>query len=136
MYGERRKRNLNLLRDDQSIKLQRLLTDEDDWNEEEELEEGFEELEVYEESEEEQETENNETKPSVFLIDGKPFAIKQQAKKPTFQESHTRITTYLENNLHSIVKILQEQKQIESITSFINDSVKHYLMEKFQDKRN
>ncbi|MGE7603923.1 hypothetical protein ACQKL5_15730 [Peribacillus sp. NPDC097675] len=60
MYGERRKRNLSLLRDDQTNNSKRLLTDEDDWNEE--LEEGYEEMEVYDE--EEQESDHIETKPS------------------------------------------------------------------------
>ena len=71
--------------------------------------------------------------PTIFMIDGKPFEIKLQKTKPTFQESHTRITTYLENNLHSIVRILQKQKEIESITAFINDAVKYYLKEKYKN---
>ncbi|MFD2443708.1 hypothetical protein ACFSO7_06885 [Bacillus sp. CGMCC 1.16607] len=136
MYGERRKRNINLLRDEQTIQKKRLLTDEDDWLEEEsDLEEDYEEIEVYEEMDDnEEEPEQDELSATVFLIDGKPFALKQQEKKPTFQESHTRITTYLQNNLYSIVKILQKQNQIESITSFINESVKHYLLERYQEK--
>jgi hypothetical protein len=144
MYGERRRRNINLFSDDQ-IQKQTVSIEEEEWVEEEsfeleegsELEEGYEYEESYSKNDDaalvEHQTEN---KPTVFLIDGKPFVVKEQAKKPTFQESHTRITTYLENNVYSIVKILQEQGQMDSITSFINESVKHYLVEKFQDKRN
>lgn len=65
-----------------------------------------------------------------WMIDGKVFIPKLEPiqEKPTFKESHTRITTYLENNLHVIIQILQEHGQIESITGFINDSIKYYLM--------
>ena len=48
--------------------------------------------------------------------------------KPTFKETHTRVTTYIENNLHIIIKLLQEQNQIDSILAFINDSIRYYLM--------
>jgi hypothetical protein len=139
VYGERRKRNIGLSSDQQSIQKKQLSADEYDWkdDDETELEEGYEEIEEYKENEDEELVqEQNETGNTSFLIDGKPFVVKQQAKKPTFQESHTRITTYLENNIYSIVKILQEQDQIESITLFINKSVKHYLMDKYQDNQN
>lgn len=65
-----------------------------------------------------------------WMIDGKVFVPKIESvqEKPTFKESHTRVTTYLENNLHVIIKLLQEHGQIETISGFINDSIKYYLM--------
>lgn len=70
-----------------------------------------------------------------WMIDGKVFIPKIESvqEKPTFKDSHTRVTTYLENNLHLIIQMLLEHGQIESITGFINDSIKYYLMNEKND---
>lgn len=70
-----------------------------------------------------------------WLIDGKVFVpnLAPTQGKPTFKESHTRTTTYLENNLHILIHLLLEHGQIESITAFINDSIKYYLMHEKND---
>lgn len=70
-----------------------------------------------------------------MYIDGMKFSPKSIDKKikSTFKERHTKITTYVENNLHIIIQILREDGQIDSITQLINDSLKYYLMEKFNE---
>lgn len=69
------------------------------------------------------------------IINGEVFLPKiiNVESKPTFKETHTRITTYIENNLHIIIKLLQEHNQIDSITAFINDSIRYYLMKEKND---
>lgn len=130
MYGERKRRNIQLQGDEHTIPMNRWTTEAETGKNEEEastdLEEGIEEVE-----EELEETDGSKQDLTVYLIDGKPFPIKLQEKKPSFQESHTRITTYLENNLHGIIRILHQQQKIDSITAFLNDAVKHYLKEKY-----
>ncbi|RKQ12138.1 hypothetical protein [Ureibacillus endophyticus] len=70
-----------------------------------------------------------------WVINGEMFSPKiiDVATKPKFKESHTRVTTYLENNLHVIIKMLLEHGQIESISGFINESIKYYLMKEKND---
>lgn len=70
-----------------------------------------------------------------WIINGEVFLPKiiDVESKPTFKETHTRVTTYLENNLHTIIKLLQEHNQIESISGFINDSIRYYLMKEKND---
>jgi len=170
MYPERRKRNIQLISDEERIGVERKI-DEDTWGKiEVEHEDDFADLEEGEEilleSDEEEievdvrnnywvediENDNsiirdaksdrslpdeslvafNDYSQNIFQIDGKPFKIKLQNTRPTFQESNTRITTYLENNLYAIVRILQQKKEIESIKAFLNDSVKYYLQEKYK----
>lgn len=65
-----------------------------------------------------------------WIINGEVFSPKiiQVIEKPKFKDTHTRVTTYIENNLHIIIKMLQDEGQIESISSFINESIKYYLM--------
>ena len=125
-----------------------------------ELEEGYEEIELendeieLEEDDEEIELENDEyemelEKESVqiedanivtskqdnqMFIDGKPFVLKQIQKKKSFNETHVRITTYLDKNLHQIIHILLEQGQIESISKFVNDSVKEHLLSQYNNE--
>lgn len=74
----------------------------------------------------------NEYKNQPMYIDGIEFSPKHVEKKtvPTFKERHTKLTTYVENNLYIIIQMLKEDKQIESVTQLINDSLKYYLMEK------
>lgn len=75
------------------------------------------------------------TMEKQWMIDGKVFvpnlAVRQS--KPTFKESHTRTTTYIDNNLHILIHMLLDHGQIGSITAFINDSIKYYLMHEKND---
>lgn len=70
-----------------------------------------------------------------WIINGEVFAprIIEVSEKPKFKDTHTRVTTYLENNVHVIIKLLQEHGQIESISGFINESIKYYLMHEKND---
>jgi hypothetical protein len=152
-YYGRRKRNLDLSRLKQPLPNNDLdhteYELEEDFEEielepeedEEELEEGYEEeiIEYEEPSEEDkviinsQSTDGNDIAAKPLLIDGKPFVPKPMKKKQTFAENHVRITTYLEKNIHQIIRMLQNQGQIESITKFVNDSVKEYLMNNYHN---
>ncbi|MFD1734997.1 hypothetical protein ACFSCX_00325 [Bacillus salitolerans] len=136
-YGMRRKRNIDLSRQSQSLghDYQYEVELEED-KEVVELEEGYEEIEEVEEYEEEVHLPDDyQSEQNYFMLDGKPFKLKQQFKKESFSETHVRVTTYLDKNIHQIIKMLQHHKQIESITKFINDSIKDQLMNKYnQDK--
>jgi predicted nucleotide-binding protein (sugar kinase/HSP70/actin superfamily) len=129
-YGTRRKRNIQFQREETSAGI--------DWGNNEELEEGMEE----EEGEEAEQSEEIDTSLEDYedlnqeqpYLNGKPFKMKSKPVKQPFTETHVRITTYLENNVHQIIRMLQKQGQIESITKFINDSVKEYLMNHYQDE--
>ncbi|MDN3436498.1 hypothetical protein QMA04_00265 [Planococcus sp. APC 3900] len=105
---------------------------EESWETEGDLEEGIEDLDVDEEVELEEEVEESEQEE--FMLDGKPFVPKQQNRKLTFEESHVRITTYLEKDCHLIVRMLLKQGQIPSITFLINESVKAYLLNEFSEE--
>lgn len=135
-YGMRRKRNIDLSRfrhEEPSTSMK--------W--EEELEEGYEYEEVieYDDGEASQEDvhersneeKNDEHEKEVLLLNGKPFMFKEIPKKETFADTHVRVTTYIEKNLHQIIRMLQKQKQIKSITRLINDSIKDHLMNKYHN---
>lgn len=135
-YGMRRKRNIDLSRfrhEEPSTSIK--------WGEE--LEKGYEYEEVieYDDGEASQEDvhersnegKNDENEKEVLLLNGKPFVFKEIPKKETFAESHVRVTTYIEKNLHQIIRMLQKQKQIKSITRLINDSIKDHLMNKYHN---
>ena len=70
-----------------------------------------------------------------WVLNGEVFMPKiiDVTEKPKFKDTHTRVTTYLENNVHVIIKLLLENGQIDSISSFINDSIKYYLMKEKND---
>jgi hypothetical protein len=154
MYGERRKRNIDMSRferSDQSLSIFKDKNEEvDDEYQVEDEEYEYEEIiidsdeELEEENEEEldEEIEDDaleeplEKDPQQLYIDGKPFVPKQKNRKPTFEESHIRITTYLSKDIHLIVRMLLSQNQISSITALINDSVKAYLLNEFSDDTN
>ena len=135
-YGMRRKRNIDLSRfrhEEPSTSIK--------WGEE--LEKGYEyeevieyddgevfQEEVHERSNEEK---NDEHEKEVLLLNGKPFMFKEIPKKETFADTHVRVTTYIEKNLHQIIRMLQKQKQIKSITRLINDSIKDHLMNKYHN---
>lgn len=144
-FNTRRKRNIDL----GGAKKPLPPTDED-WTQGE-LEEGYEEIELenevielenddYEikvEKENVQIDEINTTSSqqnNQMFIDGKPFVLKQIQKKQSFNETHVRITTYLDKNLHQIIHMLLEQGQIESISRFVNDSVKEHLLSQYNNE--
>lgn len=139
-YGMRRKRNIDLGRfrsEESSTNINSIKDDklEEEWEFAEEIEEGEEEIEIEEQdsSAEWASHDNDYPEEEQLYLNGKVFHVKQQPKKQSFNETHVRITTYLEKNVHQIIRILQKQGQIESITKFINDSVKDYLMNHYQD---
>lgn len=153
-FNTRRKRNIDL----GGAKKPLPPTDED-WTQGE-LEEGYEEIELendeieLEEDNEVIELENDDYEIKVekenvqideinttssqqnnqMFIDGKPFVLKQIQKKQSFNETHVRITTYLDKNLHQIIHMLLEQGQIESISRFVNDSVKEHLLSQYNNE--
>jgi len=150
MYGERRRRNIDMSRFERTNQTLSIFNDkneevndeyqvEDDEYDYEEItidsEAGLEEG-LDEELEEDSLEEQLERDPQQLYIDGKPFVPKQKKRKPTFEESHVRITTYLEKDCHMIVRMLLSQNQITSITALINDSVKAYLLNEFSDDDN
>lgn len=136
-FNTRRKRNLDL-----GGAKKPLPSTEESWSHGE-LEEGYEEIEIendeYEMESEKENVQIEETdlirskQNNQLFIDGKPFVPKQMKKKQSFNESHVRITTYLDKNLHQIIHMLLEQGQIESISKFVNDSIKENLMNKYHN---
>lgn len=56
-------------------------------------------------------------KQKQWLLNGEVFMPKiiNVNEKVKLKDSHTRVTTYLENNVHVIIKLLVEAQQIESI---------------------
>ena len=146
--GRGRKRNIDLSRLDRNDNT--TVHFNSGWNNEEEqtievpeLEEGYEEIEEVDNTTEEIEMDECEEQEPVenfndeihtgLSIDGKPFIPKQQIKKQSFMDTHVKLTTYLEKNLNQIIRMLQENGQIESITKFINDSVKEHLLNHYQN---
>lgn len=137
-FNSRRKRNI-----DSSYLRQTLPQTSINWgNEEVEIEEDYEELEMELDNDEAEEAmeyyealpeEANPKQNNQLFIDGKPFVPKQIPKKQSFNETHIRITTYLEKNVHQIIHMLLEQGQIESISKFINDSIKEHLMQRYHN---
>ena len=65
---------------------------------------------------------------TMYSIEDKVFSTDVQPAKTKFHDRHTRYTTYIENNLLIILKMLQETNQIEHISTVINESIKEYLM--------
>lgn len=136
-YGTRRKRNIDL-----SHIRQKNVVEQEDMEDEVELEEGYEYEELGWETEgvEPEMDQTQRQSPSDFsndassaYINGKPFIPKQPPKKETFADTHIRITTYLEKNVHQIIRMLQKQGHIASITQFINDSIKEHLLNQYHD---
>lgn len=113
-------------------------------NDEMELEEDYEEIELenddYEMKVEKENAQidainiTSSQQNNQMFIDGKPFVPKQIQKKQSFNETHVRITTYLEKNLHQIIHMLLEQGQIESISKFVNDSIKEHLLSQYNNE--
>jgi len=136
-YYERRKRafdSSNMNSKDTAVHTIRGWNHEKSESYAKELEEDEEEYEVEEEDydyEDVLETEESEESHSDFLIDGKQFIPKTGMKKLTFADTHVKLTTYVEKNLNQIIRMLQKQGQIESITKFVNDSIKENLLNNY-----
>lgn len=135
-YGIGRRRNLDINHHHQQS--EQLHTVEEGV----ELEEGFEYEEVMDHDDEPLEEDHMErnqladmdnAQDKQMLINGKPFVNKKILKKHTFTDTHVRITTYLEKNVNQIIRMLHKQGQIESITGFINDSIKDHLMNNYHN---
>lgn len=129
-YGTRRKRNIQYLSKETTAGI--------DWGSNEELEEGMEEEEIVEaEQSEEIDSsmgDNEHLNQDQLYLNGQPFKIKSKPVKQSFAETHIRVTTYLEKNVHQIIRMLQKQGQIDSITSLVNESIKAYLLSEFHDR--
>lgn len=134
--GIRRRRNIKLSWD-QEEPLESVYKNPGWDNDEPKLEEDYEDVEQYEEDKEIDEDDSYEEnrESNTFLIDGKPFVPKQRSKKESFMDTHDRYTTYLEKNLLHIIRMLQENGQIESITKFINASIKEHLMNNYHNEK-
>src|SRR5690606_29724160 len=129
----RRKRNIDLsrFRDEESSSGINWGNNKEP-KEEIEFEEEIEEVEPSDEGD--SHTNNIGLNAEQLSLNGKPFRMKTKPVKQPFTETHVRVTTYLEKNVHQIIHMLQKQGQIESITKFINDSVKDYLINHYEDK--
>ncbi|WP_433744948.1 hypothetical protein [Falsibacillus pallidus] len=130
-YGTRRNRNINLSHFRKENQVASIA-----WENEDKLEEGYEYEEIDDiegENQVEMESVSDGNSQEYFSLDGKPFKLKHQSRKQSFSETHIRTTTYLEKNVHQIIRMLQQQNQIESITKFINNSIKYYLTTKYSD---
>jgi len=127
---ERRKRNIDFNR------LRNRATGIN-WGEQDELEEDYEFV-SYDEEEHvnhimDHSKSKNEGEEQLYL-NGKPFLIRDKRnKKKSFEDTHVRITTYLERDIQSIIKIMQKNGQIKSITDFINESIKENLLNNYQE---
>lgn len=53
--------------------------------------------------------------------------IKKRREKKSFEEVHTRVTTYLEKPVREKMELLKDKGVIESYTQLINLSIKHYI---------
>ncbi|MFT9057632.1 MAG: hypothetical protein ABF449_13700 [Ethanoligenens sp.] len=48
-------------------------------------------------------------------------------KKSRFEDTHTRFTTYLENDLYEQIQSMRQSKQLTSITKLVNVAIHTYL---------
>lgn len=99
------------------------------WGNENQQKEDFKELEY----KSEEEIELNEGSLDVAKIDGIAFKLKTTTSKKKFSDTHVRITTYLEKDLHKTIQLMNNQGYVDSITQIINDSVKSYLLDNYRN---
>ncbi len=45
----------------------------------------------------------------------------------TFEQSHTRVTLYLQNDLYAEIQGLRELGKITNLTRFVNEAIREYL---------
>ncbi|TDP85634.1 hypothetical protein C7957_1403 [Halanaerobium saccharolyticum] len=53
--------------------------------------------------------------------------LKKRRNKKSFDEVHTRVTTYLEKSVREKMELLKDKGVIDSYTQLINLSIKHYI---------
>ena len=53
--------------------------------------------------------------------------VKKRKKKKSFDEVHTRITTYLEKPVREKMELLKDKGVIDSYTQLTNLALKHYI---------
>lgn len=82
-----------------------------------------------EELAEEKSQTNQQSYPKTYVLDGVIVQLKE-TKKEQIQQA-IRFTNYLDSNLHTIMHLLLEQKQIPSIKAFLNESVQKNIMQNY-----
>jgi hypothetical protein len=53
--------------------------------------------------------------------------LKKRREKKSFDEAHTRVTTYLEKPVREKMELLKDKNVIESYTQLVNLAIKHYI---------
>lgn len=53
--------------------------------------------------------------------------LKKRREKKSFDEVHTRVTTYLEKPVREKMELLKDKNVIESYTQLVNLAIKHYI---------
>jgi len=53
--------------------------------------------------------------------------LKKRREKKSFDEVHTRVTTYLEKPVREKMELLKNKNVIESYTQLVNLAIKHYI---------
>jgi len=53
--------------------------------------------------------------------------LKKRRKKKSFEDAHTRVTTYLEKPVREKMELLKDKNVIESYTQLVNLAIKHYI---------
>ena len=53
--------------------------------------------------------------------------LKKRRNKKSFDEVHTRVTTYLEKPVREKMELLKDKNVIESYTQLVNLAIKHYI---------
>jgi hypothetical protein len=140
-YGTRRKRNIDMsrfYREDETKKYSATGWINEKSEEDTELEVDYEEVEEiteYDSDTDEDVEETSEEGSGQYFIDGKQFVAKEKPKKALFMETHIRYTTYIDKNVMRVIRLLQENGQIESITTFINDGIKEHLFHKYSNNK-
>jgi len=53
--------------------------------------------------------------------------LKKRREKKSFEEVHTRVTTYLEKPVREKMELLKNKNVIDSYTQLVNLAIKHYI---------
>jgi len=53
--------------------------------------------------------------------------LKKRREKKSFEEVHTRVTTYLEKPVREKMELLKNKNVIDSYTQLVNMAIKHYI---------
>lgn len=140
-FGSRRKRNLKLIPDHE--RPSESVYRNTGWHNEPVLQVGEEDIEEIEEEtayvieeievEEQSFGKDTEQQSTELFIDGMKFVPKRKPKKELFMETHIRYTTYINKDVMRIIRLLHEAEQIESITHLINEAIKEFLMNNYNE---